>query len=121
MDDVVALRVTLATGGQRFFLTWGRLFGAGEDQPLIDVVRPHLERMARSEVRTVQICDSMQEAAGERYFFEAFFTLCQQCIPFGPGYDEWAVETRRRVEAGKDIHYLGVKGDSRGPGMTADR
>lgn len=111
----------LATGERRYFLTWGQLFGAIKSQPLVDAVKPHLERMARGDARTVEVCDFLQEAAGEHYFFEAFFSMCQGRIPFGPSYEEWAAETRRQIEAGKEIYYLGVQGDIRELATRTDR
>ncbi len=49
MEDIVALRVTLNTGADRFFLTWGRVFDPVDPEPLIEVVKPHLVRMSRGE------------------------------------------------------------------------
>ncbi|MBJ7594948.1 MAG: hypothetical protein JF886_08840 [Candidatus Dormibacteraeota bacterium] len=98
----------MTTGEDRFFLTWGRVFDAVDPTPLIDAVKPHLVRMSRGEVRIVEVCDSLQEASAQPYFFESFFMLCQQRIPYGPGYDDWAAETRKKMTAGKDIHFLGV-------------
>ena len=110
MEDLVALRATLASGETRFFLTWGRLFGSVDPRPLVEAVTPHVVRMARGEVVAVQLCDTLQEAAGEPYFFEAFFEFAQRPIPFGPNYANWVADMRERVESGKEISFLGERG-----------
>jgi len=110
MDDIVAVRATLAKGEKRYFLTWGRLFGAVETQQLIDAVMPHVVRIVRGAVTSVEVCDSLQEASGEPYFFEGLFSFGQTTIPHGPHYEQWVSEMRERVKAGGEIYFLGVRG-----------
>jgi hypothetical protein len=109
MEEIVALRATLSSGEDRYFLTWGRLFDAVEPQGLIDAVRPHVTRMARGEVSTLEVCDSLQDASGEPYFYEGLFAFCQTPIPYGSHHEEWVSDMRERVTAGKEIYFLGVK------------
>jgi hypothetical protein len=110
MDDIVAVRATLVDGEKRYLLTWGRLFGAVETQQLIDAVMPHVVRMVRGAVTSVEVCNSLQEASGEPYFFEGLFSFGQTAIPYGPNYDQWVSDMRERVKAGREIYFLGVRG-----------
>jgi hypothetical protein len=38
MDDIVAVEIRLATGENRYFLTWGRIQDAVEPKPLAELV-----------------------------------------------------------------------------------
>jgi len=109
MDDVVALRVQLTNGEERFLLTWGRIFDPVDDRLLVETVRKHLGQFSfGGEPKTIEVCDSLRAAAGARYFYEAFFAMCQKPIPFGADYKAWVAATRARLETGKEIYDLGA-------------
>ena len=81
MDDIVAIAIKLESGERRYFLTWGRIFDR------IDGSR--LEELALEAASHVQLdgsavsahlCDSLQSAAGEPYFYESLFEMSQQPI-----------------------------------------
>jgi hypothetical protein len=108
MDDIVAVGVELDNGAQRYFLTWGRLLDAVDGTALEHVVLQHAHRFARGGVPVrAWICDSLQEAAGERYFYESLFGMAQKPIPFGDGYESWRQATASSVTEGHDLWYLG--------------
>ena len=110
MDEIVAVRIRLTNGEDRFLLTWRRVFGAVDDRLLIETVSQHLNQFALGgETRSIEVCESLQAAAGSKYFFESFFAMCQKTVPFGPGYEEWVTRTRALIEAGREIYYLGGK------------
>lgn len=111
VDDIVALKATLLTGQELYFLTWGRLFDPVDAEPLIEVVRPHVMRMARDPIRDIRLCESLQEAAGTPFFFEAFFKICQERIPFGRDHPAWAKAKADELREGKGIHFLGRQDD----------
>ena len=108
MDEIVAV-IRLTNGEERFLLTWGRVFGAVDDR-LIETVSQHLNQFALGgETRSIEVCESLQAAAGSKYFFESFFAMCQKTVPLGPGYEEWMTRTRALIEAGRELYYLGSK------------
>lgn len=59
------------------------------------------------DAASIELCDSLHEAAGARYFFESFFAMCQKKIPFGDDYKEWAKRTRSNMKQGREIYFLG--------------
>jgi len=108
MDDIVAVRVDLQDGACRYFLTWGRIPGAIDEQQLERLVMAAATRFSLGgEPVSAHVCVSLQEAADEPYFFESFFKMCQRPIPYGPGYKKWAADILERLHAGKELHYLG--------------
>lgn len=108
MEDIVAVKITLESGKTRYVLTWGRIPEAIDPQPLEQLIRDNLKSLSLGGVPVaVKLCDSLQEAAKERYFYESFFAMCQITIPFGPGYREWVTETFEQMKAGHEIYYLG--------------
>jgi hypothetical protein len=108
VEDLVALRVTLTTGAKRYFLTWGRLYGPVDPADLIDVVSPHVRRRALGgDVASIELCDSLQEASNEPYFYEGLFDMARDGPMYGPGYQAWAQSKRERLSEGKDLYYLG--------------
>ena len=108
MDDVVAVRVTLASGVSRYFVTWGRVQDAVDPTDLQDLV---LERCAGFSLGDVavsaEVCASLQEASGEPYFFEALFSFSQLKIPYGDEYEKWWRETDGEMRRGKHLYFLG--------------
>jgi hypothetical protein len=108
VDDIVAVAIKLESGEHRYFLTWGRIFDR------IDGSR--LEELAMQAAGHVQLegtavsahlCDSLQEAAGERYFYESFFEISQQPIR-RDDYEAWKAEKAKALAEGHGWYYLGV-------------
>jgi hypothetical protein len=56
---------------------------------------------------SARVCTTLQEAATQPYFFEHFFALCQKTISFGTTYATWSERTKRAMEEGKEIYFLG--------------
>jgi len=55
-----------------------------------------------------RVCRSLQDAAHAPYFYEGFFSFCQkEHIPFGDQYEAWRAEISKKMQAGKEIYYLG--------------
>jgi hypothetical protein len=108
MEDLVALRVTLTTGQKRYFLTWGRLYDPVEPAGLIEVVTPHVQRRSREgDVASIELCESLQEASNEPYFYEGLFDMARDGPTYGPDYQAWAQAKRERLSEGKELYYLG--------------
>ena len=108
MEDIVAIRVRLSSGESRYFLTWGRIPEAVDPEPLLSIVRNNLHRFALGGApELVELCPTLQDAAGAPYFFEALFTMSQRPIPFGTGYKAWRKRIQAALKNGQEIHYLG--------------
>jgi hypothetical protein len=54
-----------------------------------------------------EVCRSLQDAAGEPYFYEALFAFGQKPIPFGEGYAGWRESMDRAMQEGREIYFLG--------------
>lgn len=109
MDDVVALKVTLSSGEERLFLTWGRVLGATAETELASAARPHVDGYnLGGSVDIIRVCPSLQEAARAPYFFEAFVSMCQERIPYGSNYQAWLSRKKRDLSDGKGLIYLGT-------------
>lgn len=112
MDDVIALRVVLDDGSSRYFLTWGRLSDAIDTGTVEEIVRAALSRFSLGgRAASVTVCESLREAATAQYFYENFFRMSQERIPYGPGYQQWAESKLRDLRAGREIYYLGENSD----------
>jgi len=108
VEDIVAIKVTLSSGQARYFLTWGRIPERIDPQPLLAIVGANLHRFDMGGTPTkIDLCPSLQDAAGAPYFFEALFAMCQRRIPRGAGYTAWRKATLDGLVEGKELHYLG--------------
>ncbi len=108
MEDIVAVEVELENGQRRYFLTWGRIQDVVDPEPLEQLV---LEQSTGFDLGgaavSARLCLSLQEASREPYFYEYFFTMCQQKIPFGNRYDPWRKQMNKKMKQGKELYYLG--------------
>lgn len=107
MEELIAVRLTLASGEQRFVVTWGRNQDAVDPGPVEQIV---LERSSGfslgSEAVRAEVCATLQEARDQPYFFEALFDFSHRRIP-DDGHEAWRSEIDRRMRAGKELYYLG--------------
>jgi hypothetical protein len=109
MEDIVALRVKLVTGEERFFLTWGRVLDPVDPEPLISCAGQHVDKWSLGgDVAGIELCATLQEAAHAPYFFESFFRLCQRRVPYGGAYEEWREQMLGELQSGRELHYLGT-------------
>src|SRR4051794_40568814 len=106
MEDIVAIKAVDKSGKKHFFLTWGRTFDRVDPEPLLAAVRPNLPQWGLHHVRSLELCYSLQDASSAPYFYEAFFMMSQERIPFGPKYKSWQAAKRKRISTGKNIWYL---------------
>lgn len=105
MHHIVAVEVTLADSSKRYFLTWGRIHDAVDPKPLEELVLHQARnRGLKSSPVSTRLCQTLAEAAGTPFFFECFFDLCQQKIPFGEGYASWAEAMRKEMEEGHQLY-----------------
>jgi hypothetical protein len=109
MEDIIAIRVTDSGGRKHYFLTWGRIFDRIETDELYLAIKPHLKRFGIKNKRQFHLCDSLREAMQQRYFFEGFFKMAQERIPYGvSSYPKWKSKQKARIKKGRGIYYLGV-------------
>jgi hypothetical protein len=109
MEELVAIKVVDAKRSAHFFITWGRVFDAVGPEPLVSAVRRQLRQFGIHAVRSIRICDTLQEAADQPYFYEALIAFSQQRVPYGHAYPKWRTTRRKQIEAGKEIYYLGKR------------
>ncbi len=108
MEDLVAVRVTLASGASRYFVTWGRVQHAVDPTDLEALVLEHCAGFSLGDTAvSAEVCASLQEACREPYFFEALFSFSQRRVPYGDGYEQWQRDTDDEMRRGKQLYFLG--------------
>jgi hypothetical protein len=109
VDDLIALKVVLKNGEDRYFLTWGRIPDPVRTKPVEQLLWAVLSQFSLGgEPKSVHVCKSLQEATAGEYFYECFFWMCQEHIPRDETHDSWARDKLERMRAGKDFCYLGA-------------
>jgi hypothetical protein len=106
MEEVVAIKIVDSKCKTHFVLTWGRAFGAVSSEPLLSAVRRQLGQFGIQAVRSIRICETLQAASDQPYFYEALMFFSQQRVPYGKSYLKWRTTRRKQIEAGNDIYYL---------------
>lgn len=110
MDNIVAVAVKIADGNRRFFLTWGRVFDPVDPTELEKIVLAFSGEYALGgKPIAAEVAYSLQDAAGEPYFFEAFHILCTARVPAsGMAFKKWLMKMRREMRKGKHLLYCGL-------------
>jgi hypothetical protein len=108
MEEVVAIEIVDSKRRSHFFLTWGRVFDPVSSVLLLKAVRKAVPRFGVANIRKIRICETLQAAAGQPYFFEALLAFAGQPVPYGKAYARWKATRRKRIESGKEIYYLGA-------------
>ena len=108
MEDIVAVRVELQDGTHRFFLTWGRIQERVDPEPLEQLIFDRCEAfdLGGTPIKA-SLCGTLQEAVSAPYFYECFFMMGQQTIPFGKKYNKWQKQMDKKMRDGKELYYLG--------------
>jgi hypothetical protein len=108
MEDIVAVRVDLDGEEHRFFLTWGRIQDTIDPQPLEQLILDRCPSFALGgKPIQASLCGTLQEARAAPYFYEYFFMMGQQTIPFGRKYKKWKQRMDKKMRSGKELYYLG--------------
>jgi hypothetical protein len=117
VDSIVAVRVRLDSGADRYFLTWGNL-GANRCWPG-DIERAVLRASVHFALGgtpvDARVCDTLQAASGERYFYECLIAMQQQ-MPAAARkkFTAWADKMTAAVLRGGELYYLGAPEDQDG-------
>jgi len=109
LEDIIAIKISDKKRGKAAFLTWGRVFDPTDPEPLkVAVACAAAKRFGFHDIISIEICESLQDAAGHKYFFEALFALGYKSMPFGRrSHKFWAAKMRRAIRSGKELHLLG--------------
>jgi hypothetical protein len=94
-------------------LTWGRL---GLNDPWEgDIERAVLAAAAvwalGGKPVDARICDSLQEASHERFFYECLLDMQHEMPPLGRRFDSWANRVCAAVLRGEELYYCGLPRD----------
>ena len=108
MDDIIAVEVKDGKRGNAAFLTWGRVFDRIDPDIIENKIAAAAPRFGLHNIKSVQVCWSLQEVARYPYFYEALVAFSWKPIPFGKGYKAWAAKKRKEISAGKEIYFLGT-------------
>jgi hypothetical protein len=111
MDDVIAVAVHLADGGQRYFLTWGRIQDRADPGPVCELVLRFSRSCSLGGVPvSARLCTTLREAAASPdapYFYECFLTFASRPVPSGQDYQAWMAGIAEKMQAGQEICYCG--------------
>ena len=107
MEDIVAVRVVTEENKKYYFLTWGRVLDEVNDKEILSFMEQHLLRFGITNMKKMALCEDLQEASHQKYFYESFFLMSQQKIPFGKKYAGWQRKIKNRMLKGKEIYRLG--------------
>lgn len=111
MDDVVAVEVTLADGGLRYFVTWGRIQQTVDPEPVCKLVLQFSRSCHLGGVPvSARVCNTLREAAESPdapYFYECFLTYCRAPRPSGAEYEAWRATIDKAMRSGAEISYCG--------------
>lgn len=117
VHSIIAVRVRLDSGVDRYFLTWGDL---GSNRPWPgDVERAVLRASAGFALGgapvDARVCDALQAASGERYFYECLIAMQRQ-LPAAATkkFTAWTDKMTAAVLRGEELYYLGVPEDQDG-------
>jgi hypothetical protein len=99
---VVAVEVRLKSGPKRYFMTWGRVQDVDALEALVLDQCPTFD--LGGVAAKARLCDTLQDASREPYFYEALVYFSQQ----RPSRTEaWRTSMDRKMRKGKDLYYLG--------------
>jgi hypothetical protein len=117
VDSIIAVRLRLDSGANRYFLTWGDL-GANRCWPG-DVERAVLGASAGFALGgtavDARVCDTLQAASGERYFYECLITMQHQMpATGGKKFTAWTDKMTAAVLRGEELYFLGAPDDKDG-------
>ena len=107
MEDVIAIKVK---GGHKriaAFMTWGRVFDKVDTLPIQRAIANAAAQFGIREIKSIIVCESLQEVAHFPYFYEVLLMISWKPIPFGKKYKAWATKTRRQILEGKEVYFLG--------------
>lgn len=111
MEEVVAVRVNLRGGGERFFLTWGRIQDRVDPAPLAELVLKHSRAFSLGdEPVTAIVCKTLREAASSPsapYFHECLLAFASSPIPAGAAYEQWKDDRAAAMREGREISFCG--------------
>jgi len=111
MEDVVAVAVELDNGGQRYFLTWGRIQDPVDPAPLEDLIMAQSRHFSLGgKPVSARVCYSLKEAAESAsapYFFECLLAMQVDLANRGDDYSVWRAERAKNMDKGRDINYCG--------------
>lgn len=108
MEDWVAVEVRTDMAQSGFFITWGRIQDTVDPGPLEGLIlRTAGQFQIGGEPLSARVCASLQDAAGQPYFYEALLSIAQQPIPRGEGFEDWRRERAEAMEEGREIYFLG--------------
>lgn len=109
MEDIVAVAVELKNGECCYFLTWGRIQHTVNPRPLEKLVLAKSNGFALGgKALSARVCCNLQEASGQPFFYECFFSMCQERIPFGvETYEPWRKSINKQMRSGNELYFLG--------------
>lgn len=115
MEDLVGIRVVDGVMGECGFITWGRVFGAVEEDELAQAVRSHLHTCGLHDVESVEVCYSLRDLSHHTYFYEALFKFAREKKPSAKQYAKWIARKRKAIERGREVYFLGLPRPARSP------
>lgn len=107
MENVVAVRVVNDLGQARYFVTWGRILDSVDSGKLESLILREAAKFSigGTHVRA-DVCDTLQEASGQPYFYEAILSFAGE--PWGDDFGTWREAIAEEMDQGEHIYFLGT-------------
>lgn len=108
MESIVAVAMVDKKGRKYYFLTWGRVLDIIDDRQLIQCVNKYASRCdVEKPIVAGYLCNDLQEASGQMYFYEHFFNMAERRIAFRKSDKVWNKEIAKKLKEGREVYYLG--------------
>jgi hypothetical protein len=110
VEDVVAVELTTTTGERHFVVTWGRVQGNVDPEPLVGIVAQHALKFGLHDVAAMRLCGTLSEARDAPYFYEALVDFAAKLAvraASGTPHEDWRTTTDQQMRTGRELYYLG--------------
>lgn len=101
MEDIIALQLRDGKKGKAAFMTWGRVFDRVDTTVVESKIAKVAEKFGFRDVKSVAVCDSLQEVSHYPYFYEALVSFAWKPIPFGKNIKCGLRRRERKYPQGK--------------------
>jgi hypothetical protein len=107
MEDVVAIRFRDGQRGEACIFTWGRIFDPVDPSELLTALKRVLPAAGYREAAELRVCNTLAEASGFEYFYEALIHWAALVATEPIHDDAWRAAQREDDALRRSIYRLG--------------
>lgn len=106
MEDVVAVKVRDRKRGEWALVTWGRVYDAVDETPLLDALRRIAPRLGFAALEDVTVCYHLGEVREYQYFYEALLNFAARMANEPYQTDAWKQSYRADEALERSVYIL---------------